>query len=57
MRYVCLTEPGDWQTYVISGKCAGRKSKDMRYVCLTEPGDWQTYVISGKCAGRKRNIE
>jgi hypothetical protein len=20
MRYVCLTEPGDWQTYVISGK-------------------------------------
>jgi hypothetical protein len=22
MRYVCLTEPGDWQTYVISGKRA-----------------------------------
>jgi hypothetical protein len=29
MRYVCLTEPGDWQTYVISGKMC--KKKDMLY--------------------------
>jgi hypothetical protein len=31
MRYVCLTESGDWQTYVISGKLCKMKGYE---ICL-----------------------
>jgi hypothetical protein len=55
MRYVCLTEPGDWQIDIISGKMG--KIKDMRSICLSEPGDWKIDVISDICAEEEEIID